>query len=281
MAANRYSQREETIAIWRDRLGGFTKLIIILAVIALPVAGLTYCFKAFYQAADEANPHPTDPIKTATQFFTSLQNEAQQGYPDAYKLLTARTKAPVIIGLNSTEGMASHFDRVRNYLIKTVGDDFLSSMRVDPEAHGGITWFDNDKIAIRLEIHPTKSPGDDPRYGIKQVADFPHLVAPGLESRNIALGEFMSEMEQPVFRIDVPEDLQSVTTPPPLHEITRGYQEETMLDNKHALVEFMIYHYPQSQDFRNWLEHQMIPNELSPQLKRIAQKFLDTAPDIN
>lgn len=265
------------------------KIVLVLILLAIPSYLVFRVFKAITQTAEESNPYPTDPRETTAQFFRSLEDEYKKGpqgeaaYHGCYNLLTGQRKAATIIGSNNREIYALHFDRIRNYLVKRIGEDFVSRMNIvgqDPYCRAS---FD-DYITLTIELAATKGLDNKSHYAIKQICDFPLDVMPGLGLESYqrkvdqaieSIDSLDSEMAEVEDAADVIKPLPGETSGQHLQRLIDGYARARQLDVRHDLLDYMVENFPREQIPSKFLQDIARDEEQAVHLRKIAEQILE------
>lgn len=257
------------MGVLRDRLGLVGKLVVLLVLLAIPTVGVWYGFHRVWKSVEEDNPYPLDPAEATKQFWTSIQNEAAEAYPGAYGLLGSETKAAQVAGLSSRGEVADHFDRIRRYLVQRVGPDFLSTMRIDPEQPRAATF--SNGITLHLTFKSVPGLEGKKHYAVDYVSEFPHDTAPLFAERNREIARAAGE--EPRLTIRRPEDLALLQQPPAATDICRAYRNADQLDTRHALLEYIVYYYPDSSYVCMFLQRDVLQPGTTAALQEIAQSY--------
>ncbi|MBN2129164.1 MAG: hypothetical protein JW741_06690 [Sedimentisphaerales bacterium] len=257
------------MGLLRERLGSLGKLIVILVVLAIPTAGVWYGFHRVWKSVEEDNPYPLDPAEATRQFWTSIQNEADEVYPGAYGLLGSQTKAAQIAGLSSRGEVADHFDRIRRYLVQRVGPDFLATMQIDPDQPGAATF--GNEITLHLAFKAVQGLEGKKHYAVDQVFEFPHDTAPRFAARDREIAR--ASGEEPRLTIDRPEDLALLQHRPAVADVCRAFRGADQLDTRHALLEYILYYYPDEPYVCLFLQQDVLRSDTPAALLRIAESY--------
>ena len=265
------------------------KVVLVLALLALPAYLVFWAFNAISRSAEEANPYPTDPVETITQFFTALQNENERQSPDTppyqscYNLLAGQRKAATIIGTQDRSTYARHFERIRNYLVRYIGEDFLSYMEI---SRGGTTYqvtFDN-YITLTVELGTTRGLDKKSHYNINEIRDFPIDIMPGLgvESRNRSINRAMDsidELDMPFIEIEDAADVidmrQGESPRQYLQRLIGSYSRAIQLDVRHDLLDYIVNNFPLSQIPPQFFHNIARDNEEAIHLREIARQIIE------
>ena len=98
------------------KLGPVGKVIIVIAVAAVPTLLVFLGYNYFWTAAIESNPYPTTPQAAVQQFFSSLQQEANSDFQGCYNLIHSKHKSQAAVVKSNRTDFIDHFRRIRDYL---------------------------------------------------------------------------------------------------------------------------------------------------------------------
>jgi hypothetical protein len=264
------------------------KVVLVLTLLALPAYLVIRAFDAIYRSAEEANPYPTDPVETITRFFTALQNEKERGpdtppYQSCYNLLAGQRKAATIIGSHDRESYARHFDRIRNYLVRRIGEDFLSYMEINRSGTTFQVTFDN-YITLTVELGATGGLDKKSHYNLKQIRDFPLDIMPGLgvESRNRSVNRAMDSvdgLDMPFIEIEDAADVidmrQGESPHQHLQRLIDSYHRAIQLDVRHDLLDYIVDNFPHAQIPPRFLQDIIRDSMEAIHLRDMAQQVFD------
>lgn len=244
----------------RESLGSAFKALVVIAIIA----GLGWLGWRKFSTMLEgpSDPHPTDPVQAATDFFTALD---QQDYQKCYSLLTQERKMATGVGFNKREDYFNHFARIRRYLVQRAGNNFLEDMQVSP---GGRETVFAHGITLRLSYATSHDDKKRTHYGIAEMNDFPIDVAPdiGLEARNRAMDQFIDNMA-------TGKDPGHTQTSP-VEFLIDAYETNRQLDLRHELLEKLITEYPRDPQTQKFLQTLAGDPKQPTHLRALAQQIL-------
>ena len=248
-------------AIAGERLGPILKIVAVVAVLAL-LGWLVWRGIYATVCSSERDPHPTSPVATAQEFFTALQ---QQDYQKCYSLLIPSRHMATGVGLQSRDTYFNHFDRIRRYLVKRVGDNFTTNMQVS--GNGQVVTFAHG-IELRIKYGTNEGADSHLHYGIDDFLDFPIDVAPGLglEAHNRMVNQFIDDLESGRQRHKKETN--------PVTALVDTFRNSRQLDTRHDLLEYLIQKYPDDPRTYDLLKDIARDPQQPAQLRTLAQQHL-------
>jgi len=253
------------------------KVLLIAAAILIPT-WLLYkgVYRLWFQATDLRLPE-SGPV-AAQEFFTSLE---QENYQECYHLLNSERKAATTIGKQDRIIYFDHFNRIRKYLKKYAGDDFVAAMQVSPD--GATLDFPND-ITLTLTFQNITNVAGKRYYTIREVNEFPIDIAPGigLEAHNRrtsqaieSMGDLPRESDE---NLENPHDIldpRSRESPDQRFErLTRAFQNARQLDIRHLVLEMIIRENRNNPSLTSFLTTVARDESVPKHLRKLAQKYL-------
>ena len=246
------------------------KVILVLAIAAIPTALVIYGYKYFWKQAVESNPYPTEPEAAVTQFFNALQHDMSSGFQDCYSLIHSKHKSQTAVVKSTRSDFSNHFRRIRDYLVEYVGPDFLSRMKFVEGAVAQVTF--DDSITLTLELAHVKGIEDEYHYAILDMKEFP-FPSPlrdsmGITRRDNQMNDLIDEINNMGHRQSKQEwDI-----------LIQYYKNEKQLDVRHNMLLEIIEKFGDQPAVQAFLRYWMQNQEPALHLRRIARRYLETSP---
>ena len=250
------------------KLGPVGKVIIVIAVAAVPTLLVFLGYNYFWTAAIESNPYPTTPQAAVQQFFSSLQQEANSDFQGCYNLIHSKHKSQAAVVKSNRTDFIDHFRRIRDYLIEYIGPDFLAKMKFVEGSTSQVTF--DDFITLTLVITPVKGIEDENHYAIQDIREFP-FPSPlrdsmGITRRDNQMNDLMDDID----------NMGHARSKQPWDILIRKYKNEKQLDVRHEMLLTLIYTFGDKSSVRNFLRVWIPREESAPHLRLIAQQFLES-----
>ncbi len=254
-----------------------SKIVAILVLLVLMSWAVHWLFNATWQSAINANPYPKDPVVTTTKFFKALQ---KRNYKECYSLLTAQRKIATAISTQSRSTYNAHFERIRAYLVKMIGNNFADNMEIS--TNGQVVKF-NKNVELTLTLIPDRGIDNVRHYAIDQINEFPEDVAPGLgiEQHNRRVNQVI-ESGGTNLNVQNYDDIAAITakrhgeTPADrLRRFLNTFHYARQLDTRQAVLQWLIKEFPKQPATINLLTKIAKDKRQLPQLRLQAQQGLN------
>jgi hypothetical protein len=253
-----------------QNIGTWGKILIYIGIFFLP-AVLLYWGYTYYWSEASKTPYPETRSGLVDKFFYALQHDEQNDFQGCYELIAGSKGAESLVVGDSRDQYISHLRRIRNYLIKYNGENFLDKMTVLKNKQGDPYAVVFDNFIQLTPVMPRVRTLDEERknYGMQNIIEFPFpntlSNSLGISGRNDMINSIMS-------------DSSSSQKKPEWLIMVEDYKETEQLDDRHEKLIEMIKKYGDEPGVQSFLANWIPQNERAKHLLLIAEQNLNNPP---
>lgn len=250
-----------------QNIGSWGKILIILGIFILPAVLLYWAYTYFWDEASKT-PFPETRAELIEKFFYALQHDMQNDLQGCYELIAGSKGAESIVVGDSRDQYIGHLNRIRDYLIKYIGENFLEKMKTLKNEQGDpyAVIFDDYIELTPVIVNVWTINEERNNYGLKDIMEFPFpntlANSLGTSARNSMIDGIMGSSG-------------TYKKPKWLIEVER-YKETKQLDSRHELLLEIIETYGREPGVLAFFDNWIPKNERATHLQDIALHYSDS-----